>query len=117
MITDKHFLNAVNNTNVDFTGWDFSAITHTGRMDSDMLSWSYGSEAFRLIQNSNVALDMGTGGGEFLSLLQPFPSVMYATEGYKPNVPIAKKRLEPLGVKIVERLKTKTYRLKMIHLI
>lgn len=28
---------------------------------------------------------------------------MYATEGYKPNVPIAKKRLEPLGVKVVER--------------
>lgn len=95
MITDKHFLNAVNNTNVDFTGWDFSIITRTGRMDSDMLSWSYGSGAFRLIQNSNAALDMGTGGGEFLSLLQPFPRVMYATEGYKPNVPIAKKRLEP----------------------
>ncbi len=38
MITDKHFLNAVNNTNVDFTGWDFSIITRTGRMDSDMLS-------------------------------------------------------------------------------
>src|SRR6478736_3023674 len=65
--------------------------------------WSYGSEAFRLIQDSNAALDMGTGGGEFLSLLQPFPHVMYATEGYKPNVPIAKKRLEPLGVKVVER--------------
>ncbi|GAB1784248.1 hypothetical protein PMEGAPL128_33630 [Priestia megaterium] len=60
MITDKHFLNAVNNTNVDFTGWDFSIITRTGRMDSDMLSWSYGSEAFRLIQDSNAALDMGT---------------------------------------------------------
>jgi hypothetical protein len=28
---------------------------------------------------------------------------MYATEGYKPNVPIAKKRLEPLGVTVVER--------------
>ncbi|GAB1771943.1 hypothetical protein PMEGAPR185_29490 [Priestia megaterium] len=41
MITDKHFLNAVNNTNVDFTGWDFSIITRTGRMDSDMLSWSF----------------------------------------------------------------------------
>ncbi|MED4051662.1 methyltransferase domain-containing protein [Priestia megaterium] len=108
MITDKHFFNAVNNTNnVDFTGWDFSIITRTGRMDSDMLSWSYGSEAIRLIQNSNAALDMGTGGGEFLSLLQPFPRVMYATEGYKPNIPIAKKRLEPLGVKVVERTEDK----------
>lgn len=33
MITDKHFLNAVDNTNVDFTGWDFSIITRTGRTE------------------------------------------------------------------------------------
>ncbi len=43
---------------------------------------------------------MGTGGGEFLSLLQPLPPNTYATEGYAPNVPIAKERLESLGVKV-----------------
>ena len=52
------------------------------------------------IRNVESLLDMGTGGGEFLSLLQPLPPNTYATEGYAPNVPIAKERLESLGVKV-----------------
>ena len=35
-------------------------------------------------------------------MLQPFPSTIFATEGYAPNVPIARKKLEPLGVIVVE---------------
>ena len=35
-------------------------------------------------------------------MLQPFPSTIFATEGYAPNVPIARKKLEPLGVAVVE---------------
>ncbi len=58
--------------------------------------------AFSLMQHATSMLDMGTGGGEFLSLLRPFPPTIYATEGYAPNIPIAKKKLEPLGVKVVE---------------
>ena len=54
------------------------------------------------MQRAKSMLDMGTGGGEFLSMLQPFPSTIYATEGYAPNVPIARKKLEPLGVTVVE---------------
>jgi SAM-dependent methyltransferase len=46
-------------------------------------------------------LDMETGGGEFLSSLQPLPSRTCATEGYLPNVPIARERLRPLGVEVV----------------
>lgn len=102
MKNDKLFLALLENANMSFSGWDFSFITETGRMKSELLSWSYGSMAFQLIQNAHVMLDMGTGGGEFLSLLRPFPSTIYATEGYKPNIPIAKKKLEPLGVKVVE---------------
>ena len=45
-------------------------------------------------------LDMGTGGGEFLSSLAPFELEVSATESYPPNIPIAKERLEPLGVKV-----------------
>lgn len=71
-------------------------------MKSEPLSWSYGSTAFQLMQHAESMLDMGTGGGEFLSMLQPFPSTTYATEGYAPNVPIAQKKLEPLGVIVVE---------------
>ena len=80
----------------------FLFISETGRMKSEPLSWSYGSTAFQLMQRAKSMLDMGTGGGEFLSMLQPFPSTIYAIEGYAPNVPIARKKLEPLGVTVVE---------------
>jgi SAM-dependent methyltransferase len=45
---------------------------------------------------------MDTGGGEFLSSLQPLPPVTIATEGYLPNVPVAKARLGPLGVEVID---------------
>jgi SAM-dependent methyltransferase len=85
-----------------FSGWDFSYITESGRMDNGMLSWSYGSKVIPYIRNSRSMLDMGTGGGELLSKLQPLPPVTCATEGYGPNFPIAKQRLEPLGIKVKE---------------
>ena len=53
------------------------------------------------MRDAATMLDMGTGGGEFLFSLHPLPKTVYATEGYKPNVPIARQRLEPLGVKVV----------------
>ncbi|MCH4569814.1 class I SAM-dependent methyltransferase [Bacillus sp. ES1-5] len=102
MKRDPLFLTLLENANTNFSGWDFSFISETGRMKSEPLSWSYGSTAFQLMQHAESTLDMGTGGGEFLSKLQPFPSTIYATEGYAPNVPIARKKLEPLGITVVE---------------
>ncbi|QIE37516.1 class I SAM-dependent methyltransferase [Bacillus tropicus] len=102
MKRDPLFLTLLESANTNFSGWDFSFISETGRMKSGPLSWSYGSTAFQLMQHAESMLDMGTGGGEFLSMLQPFPSTIYATEGYAPNVPIARKKLEPLGVTVVE---------------
>ncbi|EOP53769.1 class I SAM-dependent methyltransferase [Bacillus nitratireducens] len=102
MKRDPLFLTFLESANTNFSGWDFSFISETGRMNSEPLSWSYGSTAFQLMQHAESMLDMGTGGGEFLSMLQPLPSTIYATEGYAPNVPIARKKLEPLGVTIVE---------------
>ncbi|HGG0582892.1 MULTISPECIES: class I SAM-dependent methyltransferase [Bacillus] len=102
MKRDSLFLTLLESANTNFSGWDFSFISETGRMKSEPLSWSYGSIAFLLMQRAKSMLDMGTGGGEFLSMLQPFPSTIYATEGYAPNVPIARKKLEPLGVTVVE---------------
>ncbi|UYY91786.1 class I SAM-dependent methyltransferase [Bacillus cereus] len=102
MKRDPLFLTLLERANTHFSGWDFSFISETGRMKSEPLSWSYGSIAFLLMQRAKSMLDMGTGGGEFLSMLQPFPSTIYATEGYAPNVPIAQKKLEPLGVTVVE---------------
>lgn len=47
-------------------------------------------------------LDLGTGGGEFLSALAPLPARTVATEGYSPNVAVARRTLEPLGVEVVD---------------
>ncbi|MFA2562628.1 class I SAM-dependent methyltransferase [Bacillus wiedmannii] len=101
MKRDLLFLTLLESANTNFSGWDFSFISETGRMKSEPLSWSYGSTAFQLMQHAESMVDMGTGGGEFLSMLQPFPSTIFATEGYAPNVPIARKKLEPLGVTVI----------------
>ncbi|TFG50795.1 MAG: class I SAM-dependent methyltransferase [Gemmatimonadales bacterium] len=47
-------------------------------------------------------LDMGTGGGERLASLAPLPPIACATEAYAPNVPVARRRLTPLGVNVVD---------------
>lgn len=99
---EQAFHHLLKHTEEHFSGWDFSYITETGRVQTSLLSWSYGSKARSYMEEATSLLDMGTGGGEFLSLLRPFPEVVKATEGYKPNVPIARKRLEPLGVQVYE---------------
>ncbi|WP_456274982.1 class I SAM-dependent methyltransferase [Bacillus sp. AK031] len=91
----------MDSANETFSGWDFSFISGTGRMVSSPLDWSYGSEALMVMGNSQSVLDMGTGGGEFLSMLRPFPASIYATEAYEPNIPVARANLEPLGVRVV----------------
>lgn len=85
-----------------FTGWDFSYVEDTGRVQYEPLPWSYGSKARKYLFGAGSALDMGTGGGEFLSKLQPLPEYTVATESYLPNVPIARNRLSPLGVDVVQ---------------
>ncbi len=82
-----------------FSGWDFSYIAD--REHPAPLRWSYISEALLRVRKSKAVLDMDTGGGEMFARFAPFPSVAYATEAYAPNIPIARKRLEPLGVEVV----------------
>ncbi len=84
-----------------FGGWDFSYITKSGRMQEGLLTWNYPSIVIAALPKARSLLDVGTGGGELLSLLHPLPTVAYATEGYPPNVKAARRRLEPLGVKVV----------------
>ena len=83
-----------------FKGWDFSYLK--GRMIEPKLPWDYIKIAKKLVKKSNSVLDMETGGGEIFSLLGPFPKKAVAYEGYKPNVPVARKRLKPFGVKVIE---------------
>jgi hypothetical protein len=101
-LKDLLFEDQIKDIEKHFSGWDFSYITESGRMDNGMLNWSYGSIVIPYIRNAKSMLDMGTGGGELLTKFQPLPSVTCATEGYAPNLPIAKQLLEPLGVAVKE---------------
>lgn len=88
-----------NEYNKPFKGWDFTYINN--RVVTEVLGWDYRSIITPLLSDANYMLDMGTGGGEFLSALQPLPKYTYATESYEPNIPIAKDKLQPLGVVVL----------------
>lgn len=90
----------ISEANEKFEGWDFSYIESTGRMREFPLSWNYRNKVMAGLLRASSLLDMGTGGGEFLSSLSPLPEYTCATEGYEPNISIAEKRLKPLGVKV-----------------
>ena len=81
-------------------GWDFSYLESTRRMQEFPLSWNYRNKVKIRMSEASSLLDMGTGGGEFLSSLSPLPKYTCVTEGYEPNIMIARNRLEPLGVKV-----------------
>ena len=84
-----------------FYGWDFSYLDN--RIVTAPLEWSYPSLILYRLHGEEAPqslLDMGTGGGEFFSELRPFPPHTCATEGYAPNLPLARARLAPLGVEV-----------------
>lgn len=82
-----------------FEGWDFSWIE--GRLIEQPPSWDFRDLVRARIPQAQRFLDLGTGGGEFLSGLAPFPAFAVATEAYPPNFTVAYRRLGPLGVKVV----------------
>ncbi|MFX0078235.1 MAG: class I SAM-dependent methyltransferase [Candidatus Hermodarchaeota archaeon] len=100
MSKNKLFQHLLKEVDQPFAGWDFSYLSQTGRWQSEPLPWSYASTLWPYLRNASSLLDMGTGGGEFLSLLAPLPAHTCATEGHPPNFPLAQQRLEPLGVKV-----------------
>src|SRR5260221_3766242 len=87
-----------------FSGWDFSWLegrrveTPDPRGDIDM---DYEGRARACVAKASAVLALGTGGGEVLSRLAPFPKVAMATEAYPPNVTEASRRLTPLGVQVI----------------
>jgi len=84
-----------------FSGWDFSWLADR-RVEEEDSRWDYDERARKFIQRAASLVDLGTGGGERLSQLGPFPPLAVATEAYGPNVPIARLRLQPLGVTVVQ---------------
>ena len=84
---------------VPVVGFDLSPVAE--RVVEDPLPWDYAALARELVgSDRGSVLDLGTGGGELLSALGPFPAGSAATEGWPPNLPVARRRLEPLGVEV-----------------
>ena len=83
----------------DFYGCDFSWLH--GRWYEEHPPWAYEAIIAEEKERVHSLLDMGTGGGEFLASLSPLPAHTVATESYPPNIPIARTRLEPIGVEVV----------------
>jgi SAM-dependent methyltransferase len=81
-----------------FQGWDFDWLRD--RATSTPLPWSYDELARTELQHATRLLDLDTGGGEALAAFAPLPEATIATEGYEPNLPIARARLAPLGVDV-----------------
>jgi ubiquinone/menaquinone biosynthesis C-methylase UbiE len=84
-----------------FIGWDFSYLAD--KWIEEDLPWSYEGLVRELMPAAKSVLDLGTGGGEkLLSFKDVFPPRVAATEGYPPNLRLARERLGPLGVEVRE---------------
>ncbi len=91
----------VQEENQPLTGWNFDYLERSGRMVEFPLKWHLPTIIKDYFKEAHSVLDMGTGGGEFLSSLAPLPAKTVATEGYEPSISVAKTCLEPLGVSVV----------------
>jgi hypothetical protein len=83
-----------------FSGWDFSYLD--GRMVEDLsvLTWDYRAAIETRLPHIHSLLDIDTGGGEVLASFKPLPADTCATESYAPNILVARRCLEPLGVQV-----------------
>jgi SAM-dependent methyltransferase len=83
-------------------GWDFRWGWESGRVAIvKPVAWDYAELAAGALRAANAALDIGTGGDEFLDGLPDFPARLVATESWPPNVPVAARRLAPRGVTVI----------------
>ncbi len=85
---------------VPVEGWDFSWFE--GRATEERPPWGYSRLLAERMAVSSAALDLQTGGGEVLAGISQAPPVLAATEGWPPNVEVARRHLAPLGGLVVE---------------
>jgi SAM-dependent methyltransferase len=83
-----------------FSGWDFSWLDRRSR--TEPLPWDYSARVAALARGARTMLDMGTGGGEALSALSYRAPRTIASEAWPPNVPVAGRRLRPLGIPVIQ---------------
>lgn len=100
MVADEHIAQWKQQADVPFEGWDFSYLA--GRFIEAEPPWDYFALAKAASERSFDILDVATGGGEVFAALAPFPGRATAVEGFKPNLPVAQRRLAPLGVPVFQ---------------
>ena len=86
-------------------GWDFSDVA--GVMDEDETTWDFDALSLEALARARDAVDLGTGGGEQLIRLltrlgDRRPAGVTATEGWAPNVPVARAALAPWEVPVLQ---------------
>jgi SAM-dependent methyltransferase len=81
-------------------GWDFSWFE--GRASEERPPWGYARLMGERMAGARAALDIQTGGGEVLASIPRPPAILAATESWRPNLPIARRNLRPLGALVVE---------------
>jgi SAM-dependent methyltransferase len=81
------------------SGWDFSWLGD--RMRSRGIPWDYPAIVEKAAAGATSALDMGTGGGEFLVGVKSLPRRTVATEGWGPNFAVAAQRLADRSIPVV----------------
>ena len=86
-------------------GWDFSRLD--GRLSADEPVWDFDAECRAALTTASRVADLGTGGGEqLIALLEAVGRgindglQVAATEGWAPNVAVARRNLEPNGVRV-----------------
>ncbi len=83
-----------------FQGWDFSTLGD--RLLLEPPHWDFAEIVASAAVWATTMLDMGTGGGEWISSLRARAPVTVATESWQPNVAIAAVRLRVLRVPVVQ---------------
>jgi SAM-dependent methyltransferase len=86
-------------TVVPVEGWDFAWFE--GRATEERPPWGYAGLMGERMGHARAALDIETGGGEVLATVARPPALLVATEGWRPNVAVARAHLGSLGAWVV----------------
>ena len=84
----------------DVTGWGFGWLE--GRATEVRPPWGFARLLAQRLAEVERALDIDTGGGEVLDEAAVLPRDMAVTESWPANAALARRRLEPRGVRVVE---------------
>jgi len=80
-------------------GWDLGRLGD--RISIRHPAWDFKEIVEEHARRASDLLDLGTGGGEWLSSLRYRPPRTVATEAWPANVDVAGRRLRPLGITVV----------------